>query len=138
MQCKGDIAVTGGFSFCSLGLLDRLGVYEARGCIPFQGLKVFGKTQIRTAQKFRKKWFYWATVCKTVRPMLSDCLIVLSVCLSVCPVCDVCALWPNGWTDQDETWHAGRPRPWPHCARLKPSSPPQKRAEPPIFGPYLL
>ena len=22
----------------------------------------------------------------------------------VCPVCDVRALWPNGWTDQDETW----------------------------------
>jgi len=34
--------------------------------------------------------FYWATVCKTVRPMLSVC------CLSVCPVlsvCDVRALW---------------------------------------------
>jgi len=32
---------------------------------------------------------------------------MLSVrCLS-CPVCDVRALWPNGWTDQDETWHAG-------------------------------
>jgi len=31
--------------------------------------------------------------------MLSDrCLSVLSVCLS-----DVRALWPNGWTDQDET-----------------------------------
>ena len=40
-----------------------------------------------------------ATVCKTVRRMLSD------RCLSVCPVCDVRALWPNGWTDQDETWH---------------------------------
>ena len=28
----------------------------------------------------------------------------------VCPVlsvCDVGVLWPNGWTDQDETWHAG-------------------------------
>ena len=31
----------------------------------------------------------WATVCKTVRDMLSD----------RCPVCDVRALWPNGWTD---------------------------------------
>jgi len=41
-----------------------------------------------------------ATVCKTVRPMLSDRCPVLSVC-------DVRALWPNGWTDQDETWHAG-------------------------------
>ena len=20
-------------------------------------------------------------------------------------------LWPNGWMDQDETWHAGRTRP---------------------------
>jgi len=25
------------------------------------------------------------------------------VCLSVSPVCDVGVLWPNGWTDQDET-----------------------------------
>jgi len=47
---------------------------------------------------------FWATVCKTVRPMLSD------RCLS-CPVCDVAVLWPNGWMNQDKTWHAGRPRP---------------------------
>jgi len=40
--------------------------------------------------------------------------VVLSV-LSCLSVCNVRALWPNGWTDQDETWHAGRPRPWPHC-----------------------
>ena len=48
---------------------------------------------------------FWATVCKTVRPMLSDrCLSVLSVCLSVCPFCDVGdvgVLWPNGWMDQE-------------------------------------
>jgi len=54
---------------------------------------------------------HWATVCKTVRPMLSD------RCLSVCPVlsclsvCNVGVLWRNGLTDQDEIWHAGRPRP---------------------------
>ena len=36
--------------------------------------------------------------------MLSDCC--LSVSLS-CPVCNVGALWPNSWTDQYETWHAG-------------------------------
>ena len=47
-----------------------------------------------------------------VRPMLSD--HCLSVCLS-CPVCNVCVLLPNGWMDQDETWHGGRPRSWPHC-----------------------
>ena len=50
---------------------------------------------------------------------------VLSVCLSVCPVCDVGVLWPNGWTDQDETRHAGRPQPWPHCVRWGTNSPPQ-------------
>ena len=45
----------------------------------------------------------------------------------------------NGWTDQDETWHAGRPRPCPHCVRLGPSFPPQKGHSPyPIFGPYML
>jgi len=45
--------------------------------------------------------FFWATVCKTVGPVLSD---RYRVCLSVC---NVGALWPNGWMDQDETWHAG-------------------------------
>jgi len=60
------------------------------------------------------------------------------VCLSVLSVCDVGVLWPNGSTDQDETWHAGRPRPWPHCVRWGPSSPSPKRNNHPIFGPYLL
>ena len=65
-------------------------------------------------------------VCKTVRPMLSDlCPVCLSVCLS-CPVCNVGTLWPNSWMDQDETWRAGRPRPWPHCIRWGPISPPQR------------
>ena len=59
-------------------------------------------------------------------------------CLSVCPVlsvCDVGVLWPNGWTDQDETWHAGRPRPWPHSVRWGPSSTPPKGHIPPKFLP---
>jgi len=42
--------------------------------------------------------------------------VVLS-CLSCLSVCDVRALWTNGWTDQDETWRARRPRAWPHCVR---------------------
>jgi len=50
---------------------------------------------------------FCGTVCKTVHPMLSDRC-------PVCPVCDVGVLWPNGWTDQDETWHTGRPQPRPH------------------------
>jgi len=65
---------------------------------------------------------------------------MLSVrCLS-CPVClcDVRALWPNGWTDQDETWHAGRPWPWPHCVRWGPSSPSRKGAQPhPQFSAHI-
>jgi len=43
------------------------------------------------------------------------------VCLS-CPVRNVGVLWPNGCTDPDETWRAGRPRPWPHCVRWGPRS----------------
>ena len=58
--------------------------------------------------------------------------------LSCLSVCDVGALWPNGWMDQDETLRAGRPRPWPYCVRRGPSSPSPKGAQPPIFGPYLL
>ena len=50
--------------------------------------------------------------------------VVLSVCLSVLsvsPVCNVGVLWPKGWMDQDETWRAGRPRPWLQCVRWGPS-----------------
>ena len=54
-------------------------------------------------------------------------------CLS-CPDCNVGVLWPNGLTDQDETWRAGRPRPWQHCVRWGPSSPSQ-RGTPPNFWP---
>jgi len=39
--------------------------------------------------------------------MLSDRCPVMSVC----PVCNAGVLWPKGWMDQDETWHAGRPQP---------------------------
>jgi len=76
---------------------------------------------------------FWVTVCKMVRRMLSDrCLSSLSCpdCLSVCDS----VLWPNGWMDQDETWHAGRPRPWPHCVRWGPSSPSPKGTHHPIFN----
>jgi len=51
-------------------------------------------------------------------------------CLSVLSVCDVGVLWPNGWMDQDETWHGGRPRPRPHCVRWGPSYPLPKRHSP--------
>jgi len=44
-------------------------------------------------------------------------------------------LWPNGWTDQGETWDAGRPRPWPHYIRWGLSSPSTKEAQRPNFRP---
>jgi len=57
-----------------------------------------------------------------------------TVVVSVCPVCLSCLyvgiLRPNGWMDQDETWHAGRARPWPHCVRWGPSCPSPKGAQP--------
>jgi len=72
---------------------------------------------------------FGVNVCKTVRPMLSDHC-------PVCPVCDVGVLWPNGWMDQDETWHGGRHRPLPHYVRWGPISP--KKGTAPIFSPSLL
>jgi len=70
-------------------------------------------------------WDYWSRF--AIRPLS---------CLS-CPVCDVGVLWPNGWRDQDETWHGGRPRPRPHCVRWGPISL-QKGHSVPIFGPCIV
>ena len=61
----------------------------------------------------------------------------LSVCLSCLSACDISVLWPNGLTDQDETWQAGRPRPSPHCVRWGPSSPSPKGAQPPQFSAHI-
>jgi len=63
-----------------------------------------------------------------------------TVVLSCLSVCDVGVLWPNGWTDQDETWHAvglgpghivldGNPAPLPKRGKGTAS---------PIFGSYQL
>jgi len=56
--------------------------------------------------------------------------VVCPASLSVLSVCDVGVLWPNGWVDQDENWHAGRPRPWPHCIDGDPAVPPPKGHNP--------
>jgi len=56
------------------------------------------------------------------------------VCLFVC---DVDVPWPNGWTDQNETWQAGL-GPGHIVLDGDPAPLPQKGAEPPIFGPCLL
>ena len=53
-------------------------------------------------------------------------------------VSNVGVLWLNGWMDQDETWHGGRTRPWPHCVRWGPSSPTQKGGTAPNFRPMSI
>ena len=70
---------------------------------------------------------FWVTVCKT---------FALCYRTVVCPVCDVCVLWPNVWMHQDATLCGRRPRFWSHCVRWGPSS--SKGAQPPIFGTCLL
>jgi len=46
-----------------------------------------------------------------------------------------CLLWPNGWMDQDSTWHGGRP----HCVRWGPGSPPPKEKHSiPQFSAHVL
>jgi len=72
---------------------------------------------------------FWATVCKTVA--------LFYAVLSYQSVCNVRVLWPNGWMDQDETWHRGRPRPRPHCVSQGPSSSP-KGAQLPNFRPMYV
>jgi len=63
----------------------------------------------------------WTTVCKTVRPMLSDRYKMS---------CNAGVL-PNGWVDQDATWYGGdRPRLRPRTlggVRWGPTSSPTKR-----------
>jgi len=66
------------------GILGSLGLPESTSQMPTCRLDRFSR--------------FWATVCKAVRPVLSD------HCLSR-PVCDVGIFWPNGWMDQDATWH---------------------------------
>ena len=83
----------------------------------------------------------WSTSLRPIfgRPFVKRFAVCYrTVVLSVLSVCDVGVLWPNGWTDEDETWHARRPRLWPHCVRWGSSSPTQKGHSPPIFGPCPL
>ena len=65
---------------------------------------------------------FWATVCKTVCPMLSDhCPVCLSVTLVYCGQ-------TVGWIKMKlgMSW----PQPWPHCVRWGSSSPPPKGHSP--------
>jgi len=76
---------------------------------------------------------------KRFAQMLSvRCLSCLSVCLSVC---DVRALWPNCFTDQEYKMKLGMQvglGPVHIVLGGDPAPPPLKGHSPPIFGPYLL
>ena len=52
------------------------------------------------------------------------------VCLSVLSVCDVGVLWPDGWMDQDKTWHEGSLGPGHSILDGDPAPPPQKGHNP--------
>jgi len=76
-------------------------------------------------------------IIKTVRPILSDRCVSLCPSCAVLSVCNVRALWPNGWMDQGETWHVRRSSPDNIVLDGDPSPP--KKAQPlPNFGPCLL
>jgi len=66
---------------------------------------------------------------------LSVCLSVLS-CLSVCDV-RATALWPNGWTDQDETWQQVGLGPGHIVLDGDPAPPPQKGHSPSQFSAHI-
>ena len=101
-------------------------------CMPFS---FYGSRVQCTPFNGHGQFYFWATVCKTVRPIWDRCLSCVSVCF-----CNVgIILWPNGWMDQDATWYWGRLRPRAHCVRWEPSSPYRKgHSSSPLLGPFLL
>ena len=119
--------------------MDKLKVCE---CQQIYDLPV-SRSALASFVKQRFKWLAWCLVCQQClifgRPFVKRfALCYRTVVCLVCPVCDVGVLWPNGWTHQDETWHAGRPRPGHIVLDGDPGSLPQSCTTPPIFGPYLL
>ena len=80
---------------------------------------------------------FWGIVCKTWFALCYQ-TVVCPVCLSVM-FCIMAKWLDQSKVFQDETWHLGRPRPWPHCIRWGTSSHSREGAQLlPIFGPYLL
>jgi len=54
------------------------------------------------------------------------------------PIFGPCLLWPNGWMDQDSTWHGVGLRSRPQCATWGPSSLPKKGDRAPNFRPISI
>ena len=81
----------------NLRILSRGLIQECRDCSDKQRLTDLESSRSDICN-------FWATVCKTVRPVLSDRYPVLS-----CLYYDTDVLWPNSWVYQDATWYGGRP-----------------------------
>ena len=73
---------------------------------------------------------FWATVCKTVRPICYQTVVCLS-----CSVCNVGVLWLNGSNKLGMEVGLG---PGHIVLDGDPAPPHQKGKQPPIFGPWLL
>jgi len=100
-----------------LAKLQARRVFTRSGRVPGQlsciKMKIFSSI-------FGQPFVKWFALCYCYRTVV--CVPVLSVC----SVCDVGVLWPNGWMDHDAAWYEGRPRPRPHCVRWEPNSPNEK------------
>jgi len=96
-------------------------IYQ-REYIPNQFLSTHNQNEMHIA-KFPAEQNLWleCSVCNIFITCVN--FVGLWSCLSGW---NVGVLWPNGWMDQDETWHRGRPRHRPYCVRWGHSSPSPK------------
>jgi len=53
------------------------------------------------------------------------------------PILGSYLMWPNGWMHQYTTWYGGMPRPWRHCVRWGPSSPPKRGTTPNFLSSHV-
>ena len=82
-------------------------------------------------------FYFWATVCKTVRHILSDHYLSCRVCLSILSVTLVYSGQTVGWIKMKLGMQVGL-GPGHILLDGDPAPPPQKGRSRPIFGPCLL
>jgi len=113
-------------AFSATCCTDRAGCYSDLGCATCCATQQQPMTDVQ--QKSRSKVAQQKSTCvigvTLGQPFVKRfALCYRTLILSVHPVSNAGGLWPNGWMDQDETWHRARPWPRPHCVRWGPSSP---------------
>ena len=107
-------------------------------------LQIWPEQKLQTQKYLGRHGLPWPLIKSAYGARLYNGLLYaigpLSILSRLCylSVCGVGVLWPNGWMDQDETWHGGRPRLRPHCVRWGPSSAPlEKRGHPAQFSAHV-